>query len=157
MFTVENMKDCFDLLEDGLIVVDKNKIIQVYNRRAQDIFGLKEQSGPGHPAGKIAKGDIVILGDTCLGADDGELTPQDLEAGSETVDLKALYRLAKPVTGSSSNVLRSIVTSTKAGIAMEIVFVRHRHKKNEWLAILSTDHLHKRRSLYGYPIRFIAK
>lgn len=80
MFTVENMKDCFDLIEDGLIVVDKSKVIQVYNRRAQDIFGLKEQSGPGHPSGKIAKGDIVILGDTCLGADDGELTPQDLES-----------------------------------------------------------------------------
>lgn len=79
MFTVENIKDCFDLLEDGLIVVDKNKVIQVYNRRAQDIFGLKEQSGPGHASGKIAKGDIVIMGDTCLGADDGDLTPQDLE------------------------------------------------------------------------------
>ena len=64
---------------------------------------------------------------------------QRYQEGSKILALKELYRLAKPVTGSSSNVLRSIVTSMKPGIAMKIVFVRHRHKKNEWLAILSTD------------------
>lgn len=78
MFAVANMKECFDLIEDGLIVVDRNKIIQIYNNRAQEIFGLKPQSGPGHPSGRVKKGDIVILGDTCLGADDGELKPKDL-------------------------------------------------------------------------------
>lgn len=79
MLAVENVKDCFDLIEDGLIVVDRDKIIQIYNNRAQEIFGLKPQTGPGHSAGMVTKGDIIILGDTCLGVDDGALTPKDLE------------------------------------------------------------------------------
>ena len=66
-------------------------------------------------------------------------TSQRYQVGSRTVDLKELYGLAQPVLGSSSTVLRSIVTCMKPGIAMKVVFVRHRHKKNEWLAILSTD------------------
>jgi len=45
------------------------------------------------------------------------------------VDLKELYGLTQPVIGSSVSVLRSIVTSMKPGIAIKIVFVRHRQKK----------------------------
>jgi len=66
-------------------------------------------------------------------------TSQRYQVGNQTVDLKKLYCLAKSVTGSSSNVLRSIVTSMNPGLPVKIVFVRHKHKKNNWLAILSTD------------------
>ena len=66
-------------------------------------------------------------------------TSQRYQVGSTNVDLKELYGLAKPVKTSSPDVLRSIVTSMKPGIAMKVVFVRHRQKKNDWLAILSTD------------------
>ena len=66
-------------------------------------------------------------------------TSQRYQEGKRSVDLKELYCLAQPIIGSSSNILRSIVTSMKPGIAVKIVFVRHQQKKSEWLAILSTD------------------
>jgi len=72
------LKDCLDLIEDGIIVVDRDMTIQVYNKRAREIFGIDFQAGENHPPGSIANGDIVIFADNCLGADDGGLSPQDL-------------------------------------------------------------------------------
>ena len=37
-----------------------------------------------------------------------------------------------------AKILTSVVTETKKGQKVKIVFVRHRHKKRQWLAILST-------------------
>lgn len=71
-------KSSLDMIEDGVIAVDSDKNIQVYNRRAQEIFGISAKVGPEHPAGQIARGDIVVLADNKLGADDGNLEPEDL-------------------------------------------------------------------------------
>jgi len=46
---------------------------------ARDIFGITPAHGPGHPNGRIAEGDIVVISDNILGADDGDLKPKDLE------------------------------------------------------------------------------
>ena len=61
--------------------------------------------------------------------------------GDNKVDLKKLYSLASTVVSSRkrSTVLRSIRTHLVPNIPVLIVFVRHRSKKNEWLAVLSTD------------------
>ena len=80
---------------------------------------------------------ITSLGLSVIGM--VKATSQRYQVGSRSVELKELYGLAKPVVDSSSNILRSIVTTMKPDIAVKIVFVRHRQKKNEWLAILSTD------------------
>ena len=53
--------------------------------------------------------------------------------------LKALYAVAPRAPGKNRNILRLIRTELVAGIPVTVVFVRHRSKKNEWLAILSTD------------------
>lgn len=53
--------------------------------------------------------------------------------------LKALYAVAPRVEARSRNILRHIRTELAPGIPVTVVFVRHRSKKNEWLAILSTD------------------
>lgn len=53
--------------------------------------------------------------------------------------LKKLYAAAPRVEGKNRNILRQIRTELAPGIPVIIVFVRHRSKKNEWLAILSTD------------------
>jgi len=53
--------------------------------------------------------------------------------------LKALYAVAPWIPGKNRNVLRLIRTELVPGIPVTVVFVRHRSKKNEWLAILSTD------------------
>jgi len=57
----------------------------------------------------------------------------------QRVDLKGLYRAALRVDGKHRNLLRQIHTELVPGIPVVVVFVRHRSKKNEWLAILSTD------------------
>ncbi|WP_127589338.1 IS4 family transposase [Paenibacillus koleovorans] len=53
--------------------------------------------------------------------------------------LKELYAAAARVQGKHRNILRQIQTELAPGIPVRVVFVRHRSKKNEWLAILTTD------------------
>ena len=53
--------------------------------------------------------------------------------------LKKLYAVAPRIEGNNRYILRLIQTDLAPGIPVTVVFVRHRSKKNEWLAILSTD------------------
>ncbi len=53
--------------------------------------------------------------------------------------LRELYTAATRVEGKNTNILRQIRTELAPDIPVTVVFVRHRSKKNEWLAILSTD------------------
>lgn len=57
----------------------------------------------------------------------------------ERLSLKALYEAAPRLEGKNRHVLRCIQTFLVPGIPVMVVFIRHRSKKNEWLAILSTD------------------
>jgi hypothetical protein len=63
---------------------------------------------------------------------------QRYRVGKRLLSLKELYQAAGPVA-SRKGILRSIQTYMVPNIQVKIVFVRHRTKKNEWLAILSTD------------------
>jgi len=56
----------------------------------------------------------------------------------QRVRLSKLYSLLKKRSGRAS-ILTSVITETTKGQLVKIVFVRHRHKKRQWLAILSTD------------------
>ncbi|WP_409342325.1 transposase [Paenibacillus sp. MBLB4367] len=53
--------------------------------------------------------------------------------------LKSLYEAAPRVEGKNRNILRLVRTKLAPGIPVTVLFVRHRSKKNEWLAILTTD------------------
>lgn len=55
------------------------------------------------------------------------------------LSLKELYAAASPVVSKKRGILRSIQTELPSGIQVRVVFVRHRSKKSEWLAILTTD------------------
>ncbi|MCY9670848.1 transposase [Paenibacillus alginolyticus] len=59
--------------------------------------------------------------------------------GGIRLNLKELYLVAPQVEGKKSDILRCIRTELVAGIPVLVVFIRHRSKKKEWLAILSTD------------------
>ncbi|WP_036667212.1 IS4 family transposase [Paenibacillus darwinianus] len=59
--------------------------------------------------------------------------------GGRRLSLQELYFEAIPVLGKSKGILRSIRTELSPGITVTMVFVRHRSKKKEWLAILCTD------------------
>jgi hypothetical protein len=55
------------------------------------------------------------------------------------LSLKDLYSIAPRVEGKKSDILRSIRTQLVPGIPVQVIFIRHRTKKREWIAILSTD------------------
>lgn len=78
IFNKEFTNSITDNVKEGLIFIDNNGSIQLYNKRAKEIFGIIYDSGLGHKEGHINEGDIVILADNSLGQDDGELTPSDL-------------------------------------------------------------------------------
>ena len=67
-----------DMMSEGFIFIDNQGNIQIYNRKAKEIFGVLYNQGIGHEAGKLELGDIVIIADNYLGKDDGGLTPKDL-------------------------------------------------------------------------------
>ncbi|AOT69057.1 sigma-54 interaction domain-containing protein [Geosporobacter ferrireducens] len=67
-----------DMMSEGFIFIDHQGNIQIYNRKAKEIFGVIHNQGIGHEAGRLEPDDIVIIADNCLGKDDGGLTPKDL-------------------------------------------------------------------------------
>lgn len=67
-----------DMMSEGFIFIDNKGKIQIYNNKAKEIFGIAYREGISHSAGKIEKEDIIIIGDNCLGKDDGNLTPEAL-------------------------------------------------------------------------------
>ncbi len=76
------MQDMFkaiiDEIGEGIIVIDTEGVIEYYNRKAKEIFGIIFNHGLGHEEGRIEDGDTVIIADSALGADDGGLLPEDL-------------------------------------------------------------------------------
>ncbi|MBS4537462.1 sigma 54-interacting transcriptional regulator [Clostridium sp. D2Q-11] len=78
IFNKELTNSITDEANEGLIFIDNKGDIQLYNKRAKEIFGIIYDSGIGHKGGQIKEGDIVIIANNNLGQDDGELTPSDL-------------------------------------------------------------------------------
>lgn len=68
-----------DMVKEGFIYIDSTGTIKLYNKKAKEIFGIEKQAGSEHTRGRVNKGDIVIIGDNCLGKDDGGLKPEDLQ------------------------------------------------------------------------------
>lgn len=66
-------------ISEGIIGIDKEKKINIINKRAKEIFGITYNQIIGHAEGEISQGDIVIIGDNALGLDDGGMDQGDLE------------------------------------------------------------------------------
>lgn len=71
-------KTIIDEIGEGVIVTDPEGKINFYNKKAKEIFGIIFNQGMGHEVGRIEEGDLVIIADSGLGEDDGELLPEDL-------------------------------------------------------------------------------
>ena len=79
MFSSDSYAKMFtDMMSEGFIFIDNKGKIQLYNNKAREIFGITHSQGASHKSGKIEAGDIVIIGDNCLGKDDGNMTPEAL-------------------------------------------------------------------------------
>ena len=72
------LREVMDASTHAMFLTDAHGIVTHINTQAQERFGLAGQSSRSHEAGRLVAGDIVILADTAIGADDGELTPTDL-------------------------------------------------------------------------------
>lgn len=78
-FGTNALERIMDGLKQGIVYVDKNKKIQLCNRRAKAITGIAFGSHDSHRSGQIAEGDVVILADNIVGEDDGDLGAEDLK------------------------------------------------------------------------------
>lgn len=63
----------------GLVGVDLEGKISIYNRKAREITGIDFDRSNTHEAGQISAGDVVIIADNNVGGDDGDLCAADLE------------------------------------------------------------------------------
>ena len=86
------LESVFDVLREGVICVQEDGEILLANQRARALLGLGESWGPGHSAGSVYPGDIVLLVNSSLGADDGGLTPRDLSLIGVSPDSKINVR-----------------------------------------------------------------
>ena len=76
---MDRIQGILDASTHSIFVLDGSGIVPNINHQAREHFGLIKNSEYGHKAGKINEGDFVILGDTAIGEDDGNLRPEDLE------------------------------------------------------------------------------
>ena len=72
------LQSLLDASSHAVLTLDRQGIITHINQRAKQRFGLFNRSPHPHGAGRLEAGDVVILADTAIGADDGGLTPEDL-------------------------------------------------------------------------------
>ena len=70
---------CYEFLLPRMFTLDREGIITHINRQAKNRFGLFNHSQYSHAAGRLEPGDLVIVADSAIGADDGNLRPADLE------------------------------------------------------------------------------
>ncbi len=64
---------------EGFIAINVDGRIKLYNKKAKELFGINSSAQVDHPEGKLKTGDLVIIADTGIGEDDGNLTHTSLE------------------------------------------------------------------------------
>ena len=67
-----------DSSSHAIFPLDREGIITHFNPQAKVRVGLYHNSQHPHPAGRLEPGDLVLIADTAIGADDGALRPEDL-------------------------------------------------------------------------------
>lgn len=73
------LQSVMEASSQAMFTLDREGIITHINRRTKDYFGLFNRSRHSHGPGRLVPGDLVILADTAMGTDDGNLSPADLE------------------------------------------------------------------------------
>lgn len=74
----EEINRLMDRLYRGLIFINKDEIIESMNNCAEGMTGAVTVCAYSHAAGWIEEGDIVVIADSGLGSDDGDLGPEQL-------------------------------------------------------------------------------
>ncbi len=74
------LQSIMDTSMHAIMVIDESGNVIHINKKAKDCFGLVNLNDFSHGEGKIEKGDLVLIADSSLGGDDGELKASDLKA-----------------------------------------------------------------------------
>ncbi len=104
---MDKLKAVTDALDRGLLVIDEEERILVFNHRAKEITGILFESSFEHPPGQIEEGDVVLIADTALGGDDGKLTKKDLKLlgiNDERIETGDMLLAVGVYGGNESNV-----------------------------------------------------
>lgn len=72
------LQNVMDSSSHAMFTMDRQGIVTHINQQAKERFGLFNHSLYAHSAGRLEPCDLVILATTAMGADDGNLTPEDL-------------------------------------------------------------------------------
>ena len=76
---MDMLQSIMDASSHAMLTLDRNGIVTHINQQAKEYFGLYNRSERSHGPGRLEPGDLVVIADTALGADDGNLTCADLE------------------------------------------------------------------------------
>lgn len=76
---MDMLQSIMDASSHAMLTLDRNGIVTHINQQAKEYFGLYNLSERSHGPGRLEPGDLVVIADTALGADDGNLTCADLE------------------------------------------------------------------------------
>ncbi len=74
------LQSVMDSSSHAMFTMDRQGIVTHINQQAKERFGLYNHSVYSHPDGRLERGDLVILATSAMGADDGNLAPEDLAA-----------------------------------------------------------------------------
>lgn len=84
-----NINDFMNITDEGYIIIDKNRKINIYNDKAKEIFGLKKIYNKYHNKGRLEEGDILIIANNGYQIDDGGIL--DLDLKNLNIDKKLDY------------------------------------------------------------------
>lgn len=77
MNNFEEIVQIVENISEGIISINNEQRINIINKKAKEIFGISYKYDIGHPGGTLNKGDIIIIGDNCIGEDDGGIITSD--------------------------------------------------------------------------------
>ena len=73
------LQSIMEASSQAMFTLDREGTITHINQQTKDYFGLFNHSQYSHGPGRLEPGDLVIIADTSIGSDDGNLAPADLE------------------------------------------------------------------------------
>lgn len=119
------LQSVMDSSSHAMFTMDRQGIVTHINRQAKERFGLFNHSIYSHPAGRLEPGDIVILGTSVMGADDGNLAPEDLAVlGIQDHRLHSGDMLAAVgvYQGAGVKPVYKYLRSGAAGLSLDVTF-----------------------------------
>ena len=119
------LQSVMDSSSHAMFTMDRQGIVTHINRQAKERFGLFNHSIYSHPAGRLEPGDIVILGTSVMGADDGSLAPEDLAVlGIQDHRLHSGDMLAAVgvYQGAGVKPVYKYLRSGAAGLSLDVTF-----------------------------------